>query len=534
MAEKIVTENILKQSTEDILKTVVEHLYDFEEYSDESISNLFSLTPEEVQQISEIINDEVISRYKLWSSQGTSNKINEAKIECNNYADSLIGNISSIQLEWCETELPTEGETNKIYILPVANEGVTVNTLNIWNSETSAYVSIGNLEIDLTQYYNKTEIDNKLDLKANKTEVVSQDDLLTTTTGSTTSNVLSAKTTIDELDKKIDKTSISNTIDENSTYEQIPSSKSVYDKVSNLKTSVEISYADYLALSDEEKNNGVAYYIPDLPVSTSGEIIGDVEYGVFVNSVDTIPLVGDIIPISTKLQGNIKYDNGYMLKNGKTYNINIVVDGYTTSDVTNAHIRYSLNFGSTTLTEGVAIPNRSTSNWGESQVSFVYTPTENGVLTIKCGSIQNISGLVTGFSKVTITEIPNYKGLIDVSDEHIKEVATSLNCSWHTKDISLSSNLTAWGNESIIVSEIINSKKVMLYDGTNQVWTPIFENIGEVMKAIYTNGLGTTDGYNFSQKMIVDFTNGNIMNVSMRTLTSTGNPPNFTKIAYYK
>lgn len=135
-----------------------------------------------------------------------------------------------------------------------------------------------------------------------------------------------------------------------------------------------------------------------------------------------------------------------------------------------------------------------------------------------------------------VYDIPDYpSGDITALDSRLTAVEEeTVNCSWHTKDISLSSNLTAWGNETITVSEIINSKKVMLYDGTNQSWTPVFENIGEVIGMIYTNGLGVTDGYNFSQKIHIDFTNGNVMNISMRTLTSTGNPPNFTKIAYYK
>lgn len=492
---KIIDSKVLQELTNKLQDIINNYCWNFENYSDEDIESLFDGTGEEISYYSSLIKDDQVSKNFLHSSKQIADDIAKAILDANEYSENLIKNISTIKLSYV-TSLPTSDiSENTIYILK-AVDGTSNDTLNLYN-ETNGWTNIGEFNISLDDYYTKNETDNLLN-------------------------------------DKIDKTSIGKTIDENSSDDEIPTSKAVNDRVANLKTSVEISYTDYLALSDEEKNNGVAYYIPDLPVSTSGEIIGDVEYGVFVNSVDTIPLVGDIIPISTKLQGNIKYDNGYMLKNGKTYNINIVVDGYTTSDVANAHIRYSLNFGSTTLTEGIAIPNRSTSNWGESQVSFVYTPTENGVLTIKCGSIQNISGLVTGFSKVTITEIPSYKGLIDVSDEHIKEVATSLNCSWHTKDISLSSNLTAWGNESITVSEIINSKKVMLYDGTNQVWTSIFENIGEVMNVIYTNGLGATDGYNFSQKIIVDFTNGNIMNVSMRTLTSTGNPPNFTKIAYYK
>ena len=230
-AKDLISNEVLQKATQDILQTVVEHLYDYEEYSDEFISDLFQLTPEEAKSISEIINDEVVSKYKLWSSQGTTDKINEAKLECQDYANDLIKDLSSIQLVWCETSLPTTGETNKIYILPVTGGSTTVNTLNIWNSTTSAYVTIGNLEIDLTTLYTKTEIDTILSDYAKKTEVLSIDNVITDTSKSTGTNVLSASTSMSELDKKVDKTSIITTIDSTSTDEQVVSAKTVYTEL---------------------------------------------------------------------------------------------------------------------------------------------------------------------------------------------------------------------------------------------------------------------------------------------------------------
>lgn len=185
-----------------------------------------------------------------------------------------------------------------------------------------------------------------------------------------------------------------------------------------------ISWADYQALSEAEKKNGTTYYIPDMPVSTGGEIIGKVEYGTFILSKAMVPAVDDIIPISTRLTGNIEYDNGYKLKKGKVYSINVNIGTYTGATADNAHLRYILKFNSNQLeANGISIPSSSTSNWSDTQVSFIYTPSEDGTLTINCLSIENISGLLESLTNVSIVEIPSITAQIDVTDEHIKEVS---------------------------------------------------------------------------------------------------------------
>ena len=223
----LVSKEILQKATQDILQTVVDHLYEYEEYTDGEISDLFDLTPEEVKSISEIINDEVISKYKIWSSKGTSDKIDSAKIECQDYANNLIKNISSIELEWCETTLPTTGESNKIYILPKTVDSNTVNTLNIWNISSNSYVTIGNLEVDLTQYFTKDEINTMLTDYAKKSEVLPMDSVINDTSTASGTNVLSASASVNELNKKIDKTSIATTMSTTPTDEKVLSEKAV-------------------------------------------------------------------------------------------------------------------------------------------------------------------------------------------------------------------------------------------------------------------------------------------------------------------
>lgn len=233
MADKIVTDNILEKATEGIIQLIADNIFEFESYNDTEIAELFSLTPEEAQHISDLIADTVISQYKLWSSKKVSDELLSAKNECNDYTDTRLANISSISLKYCTT-LPSVGESNCIYILKSTDSNP--DTLNLYDG---TWITIGSFTIKLDDFYKKSEIDTKLDLKADKTEILAQDDVITDTSLATTTNVLSATTTIEELDKKVDKTSIVTSISSTSTDDTVPSAKAVYDNVikdNNLKT----------------------------------------------------------------------------------------------------------------------------------------------------------------------------------------------------------------------------------------------------------------------------------------------------------
>ena len=73
--------------------------------------------------------------------------------------------------------------------------------------------------------------------------------------------------------------------------------KEVKETVDNIEPSVEISWADYQALSEEEKNNDTVYYIPDMPVS-SGESYSTEEQ-VIGTWIDGKPLYRRVINSTT-------------------------------------------------------------------------------------------------------------------------------------------------------------------------------------------------------------------------------------------
>ena len=104
---KVIDEVVFKKSIEDMLQYLSDNcLYEFVPYDDTEISNLFSLTPEEAQKLSDLISDEVVSKYKLWSSSKVNESLISAKTECNDYTDKMLTNISSISIKYVDT-LPT-------------------------------------------------------------------------------------------------------------------------------------------------------------------------------------------------------------------------------------------------------------------------------------------------------------------------------------------------------------------------------------------------------------------------------------------
>lgn len=214
--EKIIAQDVFEQSIKDILQLIANNTYNWQEYTDTEISDILEISDEQAIELSKIINDNVKSNIKLWSSNKVDTEIQNAIIEANKYADELIGQISSISLEYVTSLPTTDIKSNVIYIL----QG-TPNTLNVYNTSTSAFVTVGDLDLDLSQYYTKTEIDTLLADKADKDSVVTSDDIITDTTQATGANVLAASTTITELDKKFDKTSILTSNSNTATDEQV-------------------------------------------------------------------------------------------------------------------------------------------------------------------------------------------------------------------------------------------------------------------------------------------------------------------------
>ena len=223
---KLTTDVLLKESIKAILTELVNSTYQWEEYTDSEISDILEISDEQALELSKIINDNVKANNKLWSSNKIDSELQNMIIEANKYSDELIGQISSISLEYVTVLPDTDIKSNVIYIL----QG-NPNTLNVYNNSTSAFVTVGDLNIDLTNYYTKSEVDAELAKKANADEVLKPDAIvsdLTTTSGSTTLSTAGLQT---ELDKVVKTADIKTTLDENSTNDDVYGGKAIFDAI---------------------------------------------------------------------------------------------------------------------------------------------------------------------------------------------------------------------------------------------------------------------------------------------------------------
>ena len=230
--KKIVTQDIFEKAISDVLQVVAENVYVNEEYTTDEVDNMFNGTAEEIAYYSSLINDNLVSENRLYSSKKISDEIAKAIIDSNAYADGLITNLSSIELKYVDS-LPGVGNANTIYILKSTTSDP--DTLNLYNE--GAWIKIGDFNISLDDYYTKSEIDTKLNDKANKTEVLSIDDVITDKTQASNSNVLTSKVVVDELDLKanddevVKKSSIATSVDSTTTNDVVVGGKLFYDYI---------------------------------------------------------------------------------------------------------------------------------------------------------------------------------------------------------------------------------------------------------------------------------------------------------------
>ena len=238
MANKQVSSEVLQELTNKIQEIVNNYCWNLKHFTDSEVDDFFQASADEVTFYNGLINDKIESQNFLWSSKHVAEKIAQSIIEANGYTDNMIKNIASIKLKYV-TSLPTsEISENTIYILK-ASDGTSKDTLNLYNATDGSWTTIGDFNISLDDYYDKTQVDTKLDLKANKTEVVANDKIVQTLDSTTNSSdtVLSTSGLQTEMDKKanddevIKKTSLVTTIDSSSKEEEVPSAKTVYEEL---------------------------------------------------------------------------------------------------------------------------------------------------------------------------------------------------------------------------------------------------------------------------------------------------------------
>ena len=262
MASKdLVSEEVLQELTNKIQEIVNNYCWNLEYFTPTEVEGFFDGTQQEIDYYSSLIKDDVVSKNFLHSSKQIADDIAQSILEANEYTDSLLKNISSIQLKYV-TSLPTsEISENTIYILK-ASDSSSKDTLNLYNA-TDGWTSIGEFTIDLTNYIDRTTYDTDMDLKANKTEVVANDKIVQTLDSTTNSSdtVLSTSGLQVEMDKKFEKSDILSII-QNTDNTKVFGAKAIYDTF-NQK-------ADKANIYEIKDSNGKSRHIViDLPAFNS-------------------------------------------------------------------------------------------------------------------------------------------------------------------------------------------------------------------------------------------------------------------------
>ena len=124
------------------------------------------VTEDEIPDVSNFITntvDNLVNYYKK-SETYTQSEVN-----------NLLGQVTTINLEVVDN-LPPTGEENKIYLVKRKQKADTDDVYDeyIWIKKDNKYEPIGSTSVDLSNYYNKSEADNKFALKVDIADMLTK------------------------------------------------------------------------------------------------------------------------------------------------------------------------------------------------------------------------------------------------------------------------------------------------------------------------------------------------------------------------
>ena len=181
---------------------------DITELTLDEIKAMVGLTTEQLTTLSSIILDSEVRLDKTYSSSKIYSSIKDAIDTSKAYTLSELGKMSGASYK-VVTATSDMTDERIIYLL---DNGTT---FDMYIVESGTPTKIGDTNIDLSDYYKKTEIDNDFLKK-------------------TDANLTYA--TKNELVDKVDKTDITTTIDSTSTNDTVPSTKAVFTSIDKIQT----------------------------------------------------------------------------------------------------------------------------------------------------------------------------------------------------------------------------------------------------------------------------------------------------------
>ena len=172
-------------------------------YTDTEIEAMFDGTTEEIQYYESLIQDNTVSTNRLFSSQETVNRITQALLDSQKYANDLVGGLSMVKAKKVETK-PDTGEELTIFLVGNDTDGY-----HQWMFIEGAWADLGSTNITLNGYITEEKLTEELAKKADDDKVLKLDKVTTTMSGTPSNdNVLSELAIKNLLDGKADSTSI--------------------------------------------------------------------------------------------------------------------------------------------------------------------------------------------------------------------------------------------------------------------------------------------------------------------------------------
>ena len=178
----------------------------------DSIKYITGLINQIVNLPTDVINNTNLADNLTFSNIHIKNLIDQCLIDANTEAQKLVGALTHLTCEKTTTQPTLDGsEINVIYLHSIDGNPPFQQFLKISDTEL---IDLGSTSISLNDYLTATEI------------------------ASTYAKQVDLNTLTDEVTNKVDKTSITTTIDSTSTDTQVPSAKAVYNATvdKNLKT----------------------------------------------------------------------------------------------------------------------------------------------------------------------------------------------------------------------------------------------------------------------------------------------------------
>lgn len=182
---------------------------DITELTVDEIKSFIGLTQEEITTLSSIIKDSSVELSKTWSSSKIYTDIQEAINECKQYCVAELAKKSTGNFKKVD-DISEVTDSNYLYLIMNSS----TNKYDIYALVDTNVELLTSTDINLSDYYTKSEIDNDFLKKTDAT---------------------STYATITNVNEKIDKTSITTTIDSTVTNEQVVGAKAFYDKISEVE-----------------------------------------------------------------------------------------------------------------------------------------------------------------------------------------------------------------------------------------------------------------------------------------------------------